>query len=315
MVARRGRAGRLDRSPSGLRPVADSRWPAWAGGILVLLVAVAAHAGTPGLPFLALGSGARSAALAEAMTAVPDPEAAAANPAALAARGRGTVSLTHGAWIQGIDHDAMSLVRTWGTAVVGASAQLVQADGLERRTGPSAAPLGTFGVYEGSAGMTAALGWRGGIRLGVGARLVRQAVGTETANGAGIDLGGLYPLDRVGLTVAASLLNLGAMSNLGQEATPLPRSVRLGLAYTGLPRLLATAELQNTRGSGSTGHLGAEFAAHPRLALRAGYQTGESRDLSAGLGVQVGRWALDYAYLPFDHGLGEAHRLGIQLSR
>lgn len=287
---------------------------AWACGMVALFIASAASAGTPGLPFLALGSGARGAALAEAMAAVPDPEAASANPAALAARGHHTIGLTHGSWIQGVDHDCLSLVRPWGGAVVGVAAQLAQADGLEQRTGPSVEPLGTFGVYEGSADLTAALGWRGGIRMGAGARLVRQAVGTETANGLGIDLGVLCPL-RAGLAVGAALRNLGAMNDLGQKAAPLPRSARLGVAYTGVPRLLASAELQRTRGSGATGHLGAEYAAHPRLALRAGYQTGDSRGLSAGLGVQVGPWSLDYAYLPFDHGLGEAHRLGLQLSR
>jgi hypothetical protein len=198
--------------------------------------------------------------------------------------------------------------------MVGVAAQLAQADGLERRTGPSIEPLGAFGVYEGSAGLTAALDWRGGIRAGIGARLVRQAVGTETANGLGIDLGVLCPL-RADLAVGLALRNLGAMNDLGREATPLPRSARLGIAYAGVPRLLASAELQQTRGSGATGHLGAEYTAHPRLVLRAGYQTGDSRGLSAGLGIQAGPWSLDYAFLPFDHGLGEAHRLGLLLSR
>jgi hypothetical protein len=44
------------------------------------------------------------------------------------------------------------------------------------------------------------------------------------------------------------------------------------------------------------------------LALRLGYETGyESRGFTAGLGFCYSIVQLDYAYVPFSLGLGEAH--------
>jgi len=282
--------------------------------ILLLLLPLQAAATSAGLPFLRLSSGARGAALAEAVVALPDVEAASANPAGLRADGQRTIAFTHGAWIQSIDHDYLSAVfggqrSTWAIA-----AQLSQADDLERRTGPTAAPLGRFGVYDGAVGLTYAHTWRPNLRLGATARLIRQAIATRTASGAAIDLGGLYSMgDHLHLGLAVR--NLGGMSALVESATQLPRSGRLGLSYTGLSRLLVSGEIQRARGSASSLHLGAEWTPTRRLTLRAGYQTTDSRHLAAGLGLKSDRWSVDYAFVPFDSGLGEAHRLSLQLHR
>jgi len=47
--------------------------------------------------------------------------------------------------------------------------------------------------------------------------------------------------------------------------------------------------------------------------LRTGYQHTENRNLSAGLGLVTGRWIIDYAYVPFSSGLGDAHRITLLL--
>jgi len=282
--------------------------------LLLLILPLQVAAETVGMPFLRLNAGARGAALAEGVAALPDAEAASANPAALRADGRRTFAFTHAAWIQSIRHDYLAALFAGERSIWAFTAQLSQADDLERRTGPTAAPLGRFGVYDGAVGLSYARAWTARLRLGATVRLIRQAIATRTATGGAFDLGALRSIgDHLHLGFAVR--NLGGMSGLGESATSLPRSGRLGLSYTGLPHLLVSGEIQRARGSSTSLHLGAEWTATRRLTLRAGYQTTDSRHLSAGLGLKSERWSVDYAFVPFDSGLGEAHRLSLQLHR
>ncbi|MEE3258281.1 MAG: PorV/PorQ family protein [Candidatus Latescibacterota bacterium] len=275
---------------------------------------IAAHAA--GLPSLRLSGGARSAALAEAATALPDAQAL--NPAALQTHGK-SAAFSHGAWIQDISQDYLHLTWTRGQGVWGLSGQLWQTDDLERRTGPSAEPLGRFGVYEGAAGLSYAR-TMDRMRLGLRLKFIRQSISTQNASGGAADLGLVYALN-THLHLGATLRNLGGMGQLDRHETDLPLEIRLGFAYAGrvskmgaarsdaAPRLLLAFAAQQARGGDLTLHLGGEYRAGERLRLRAGYQNAENRSLSAGLGLITGRWVVDYAYVPFSSGLGNAHRL------
>ena len=102
------------------------------------------------------------------------------------------------------------------------------------------------------------------------------------------------------------------MEALDQEATPLPRTLALALVYTGLGPLLLSLDGQRAGGRASA-HLGGEWAAFPALLLRGGYQTADTRGLALGVGLRQEHWTLDYAFVPFARGLGEAHRLSLHL--
>jgi hypothetical protein len=265
-----------------------------------------------GLPFLRLSSGARGSALGEAVTALRDLEATSYNPAALEAPGTRGVSIGHSEWIQDIRHEYLALVARRGRGTLGLVGAFSQADDLERRTGPTTRPLGSFGVYNSVIGVGYARDWSPVLRLGVGFKVVRQTIFTASANGAALDIGALYRL-RPELQVAAAARNLGTMGKLLSASTELPAEVRLGVAYQGPRQLLLALDLRRVRGTASSLHLGPEFPVQQRLALRAGYQTTDSRDLSLGLGLNAGPWTIDYAFVPFGSGLGEAHRVGVRL--
>ncbi len=267
---------------------------------------IASHAA--GLPSLRLSGGARAQALAEAATALPDAQAL--NPAALQTHGK-SAAFSHGAWIQDISQDYLHLTWTRGQGVWGLSDQLWQTDDLERRTGPSAEPLGRFGVYEGAAGLSYAR-TMDRMRLGLRLKFIRQSISTQNASGGAADLGLVYDLN-THLRLGATLRNLGGMGQLDRRETDLPLEARLGAAYTGHKRLLIAFAAQQARGGDLTLHLGGEYRVGERLRLRAGYQSAENRNLSAGLGLVAGRWVVDYAYVPFSSGLGDAHRLTLLL--
>ncbi len=265
-----------------------------------------------GLTYLQLPAGARAAALAEAGVALPDAAALSANPAALQSAGR-TVGLSHSEWVQDIHHDYLTMLWGGGQRVLGLSLQLSHAGQLEHRTGPSAEPLGEFGVYEGALNLAYARSWSPQLRLGLNLKLLRQSVYTATATGAALDLGLLYQL-RPDLRLGAAARQLGRMNELEEEATPLPRTLAAGLVYTGLARLLFSGELRHAD-EGATLHLGAEWQAASQLALRGGYQSAEGRGLGLGLGLKREAWALDYAFVPLSADLGNTHRLSFYLHR
>jgi hypothetical protein len=276
--------------------------------LLAVLLALPAVIEAAGLPSLRLSGGARAAGLAEAVTALPDVQTP--NPAALESHGR-SFAFSHGAWIQDISQDFLHLAWVRGHSVWGLSGQLWQTDDLERRTGPSVEPLGRFGVYEGAAGLTYARRMDP-LRLGLQLKFIHQSISSENASGGAIDLGLIYDLNP-SLRLGAALRNLGGINALDLEETDLPLEFRLGAAFAGPRHLLITCEAQKARDADLTFHLGGEYPVGQHLRLRGGYQSAENRNISAGLGLEAGRWVVDYAYVPFRSGLGDAHRLSLRL--
>ena len=276
--------------------------------LLIALLTLPSALAAVGLPSLRQGSGARAAALADAETALFAVQAL--NPAARQSRGR-SVAFNHQASIQNIRHNHLHLTQPRGRGTWGLSAQLWQANGLERRTGPSAEPLGHFGVYEGAIGLSYARQMER-TSLGLQLKFIRQSIFTQNASGLAADLGMMCDV-LASLRLGATVRNLGRMNRLDRRETDLPLEARFGAAYVGRTDMLVAVEAQKARGDDLTLHLGGEYRAGEHLRLRAGYQTTENRSLSAGLGLVAERWVIDYAYVPFGSGLGDAHWLSLQL--
>ena len=240
------------------------------------------------LPFLRLSSGARGSALGEAVTALTDLEAMTYNPAALTASGSRGASIGHSEWVQDIRHEYLALVAPRGPGTLALTGAFSEADGLERRTGPSTLPLGDFGVYDSVVGVGYARDWRPRLRLGVGVKMVRQTIFTKTASGVAADLGALYRV-KPELQIAGAVRNLGAMGKLVSESTDLPVEARIGAAYHGPGQLLVVMDLQRVRHTGTSLHVGTEYAvstpARPEGGLPNDGQSGSVRWARGQLGL------------------------------
>lgn len=280
--------------------------------ILALLAPMLVSAQTAGFPSLRLSGSARPAGMADLSAALSGPEAT--NPAALSSTTARAYAFSHNAWIGDINQQHLHLVRQSARSAWALRAQVWQADELEYRTGPSSQPLGTFGAYDLAAGIVYARSLSSGIRLGGQLKLLRQSISTQSATGYGVDMGLLYPLSDH-LLAGAALLNAGAMNELDRLATPLPTEVRIGLIYDGVQGVLLGLDLQKARETDPSLHLGSQYWAQEFLALRLGYQTAENRGLSGGMRIRVRSWTIDYAYMPFSDGLGQAHQLSLQFNR
>lgn len=278
--------------------------------LLVALLTLPTALAAAGLPSLRQGGGAKAAALAGAATALFSAQSL--NPAARQSRGR-SVAFNHQVSIQNIRHNQLHLTQARGPSTWGLSAQLLHDGDLERRTGPSTEPLGRFGVHEGAVGLSYARKLER-TRLGVQLKFIRQSIFTQNASGVAADFGLVFDV-AARLRLGATVRNLGRMNRLDRRETDLPLEARIGVAFVGRADMRVAVEAQKARGDDLTLHLGGEFRAGERLRLRAGYQNAENRGLAAGLGLVGKHWVIDYAYVPFGAGWGDAHWVSLQLER
>jgi hypothetical protein len=133
------------------------------------------------------------------------------------------------------------------------------------------------------------------------------------------DLGCRYEISDPGLTAAVSLQNIGFTGKMDAEKIRLPKTARAGLAYI-LPLALynsswlVAADFVHILDAKSHINLGTEILPVPALALRLGYQTGfEDKNISAGVGIKINRFSVDYAYVPFDRNLGNTQRFSLSV--
>ncbi|MCY3767531.1 MAG: PorV/PorQ family protein [Gemmatimonadetes bacterium] len=280
--------------------------------LLVLGSTGRADASGKGAGFVLLreGVGARAEAMGGAYTAVArDQTAAAWNPAGIGALTGKDFLVTHHSSFQEIQQIYGGWAYGNGRSGVALSLGIYSVGGIEARTGPSAQPQGTFGIYEIIAGLTYAKRIKPGFYAGATVRALHESIGPEQASGFSVDLGLLYRFGMKGLIAGASYRNLGRMEVMDTQRTPLPGTFRAGIAWRA-KWLTGSLDLSAPR-HGSVGvHTGVELRVKGALCLRAGYRTGHDiRDWSFGFGIQPGSWRMEYAYVPAALGLDGSHRL------
>lgn len=290
--------------------------------ILIALLAPASVDGADlresGLVLLTEPVGARSAALSGAMTAVTDDQTAVyANPSSVALMSRKDFVISHHSTIAGIRQIRSGWGYGNGSRGVGLSLGIHTAGGIEARTGPTTNPIGTFNLFEFNAAFSYAQRLSGDLFGGFTARFLHEDLEAARASGFALDLGLAWRPADGPIALGASALHLGRMDAFEVERSALPREFRVGAAWTtvapdGRHHILLTSDVRVPR-FGDTGVLiGAEYAPVPAIALRAGYQTGhDTRSFSYGIGLTRRNWRIDYAFVPTDLGLEDAHRITI----
>ncbi len=259
----------------------------------------------------------RSAALGEATVAWPVlGDAAWVNPAGLAGARQG-VGFVHGRWIADIRSTAFEGRKRTARGTLLLFGDVVNVPGLERRVTASAEPLGTFSVHQLQAGAGFGSVFRGAVAVGLAAKWIYEKIHLVDGGTVALDFGVATVKPVAGFRLGASIRNLGPGYKLGSDTVDLPATVSVGLnRNVGLlgraDALRAWMAWRKIRGEDSHFALGAELRLPGGLDLRAGYQSGyESRGVSLGAGLRLGRARLDYALVPFQNDLGQAHLVGL----
>jgi hypothetical protein len=234
------------------------------------------------------------------------------NPAALAFSA-GQIGATHIDWIGDTRMEQLALA-LGGTRRVrlGLSSHLVTTDDIQSRTGPTA-PLGDFEVRDFGFGMSAAMELGPSWALGLTARFLRQQVFTDDASTIGFDVGVMW-LQSSRLRLGASVNNLGSSLSWGDIlSVPLPRSFRAGGSFKIGSTLMVAGDVWSIRDRDARGTVGVEWQPTPVLLIRSGYLAGsDSRNISAGFGLNWREIGFDYAIVPLSNDLGVTHRVGIR---
>ena len=285
--------------------------------------AINENAGTTGFNSLKIAVGARPTALGGAFAGVVgDLECTHWNPAGLLGLpGRAaTISLTQ--YLVDTQAGFLSVAfpgpkRVWGFSLNYFSA------GEMRHTDEEGADLGTFSAADLAAYATLAQRvWNDRLTLGLNLKTVYSSIGEFSSDAYMVDIGVLAPTPISGMTMGASLSNLGAVRSgySGGSKDSLPVNIRLGLAHrpahTPLP-LVVLADLNVPNDNDPYLALGVEFRVGGGLYLRPGYSTrqvgsegNESLGPTGGAGFLVQGYRLDYAFSSLPD-LGDVHRLAL----
>ncbi|HSG27737.1 MAG TPA: PorV/PorQ family protein [Candidatus Krumholzibacterium sp.] len=283
--------------------------------------AAAADPGTSGFMFLRLGNGARAGGMGEAYTAVSD-EATSIywNPAGMASVEGVEMNVTHSEWLLDIRFEQVSVVNEMLGGAVGLGFTGVYYGDMDRYGEfPSLTPDGTFAPYDLALSAGYARDILPNLSAGAAVKLIYEKIDFESATGYAFDFGLTHKSRIEGLTLAASMLNLGPEAKFVEERFYPPFQLRLGGAWqkeneTLRGRLILAADAVFPNDGDSKMHMGMEYTYDRRLAVRLGYKSGyHVQGATMGLGVFYRNLRFDYAYGAISDELGDIHRFSINL--
>lgn len=302
-----------------------SRKTVLLAAVLFMTMTTFASAGEPGssgFTFLRLGNGARAGGMGEAFTAVADDATSIYwNPAGMAGVEEVELNLTHTEWLMDIRFEQVTVVNEmWGGAA-GISFTGLYYGSIDRYGEyPTLTPDGTFSPYD----MAFSLGYAKDIipnlALGAAFKIIYSKIDFESATGYAFDFGVTHRSKIEGLTLAASLLNLGPQTSFVEEKFYPPFQLRLGGAYEIRKEalhggLILASDVVFPNDNDTKVHFGLEYTYERLLMVRFGYKSGyDVQGATMGAGIAWKSLRFDYAYMPIDFELGDAHRFSLTVS-
>lgn len=295
----------------------NTTWSAYglAAALAVLAVVPTKAAGTAGAQFLKIAASARAVALGDATGATStDVSATQGNPAGLVNVQALQFTASHNDGLVDTQHQFFAAAKPVGRNVFGVSVVRMDFGDIERYSATDARE-GSFDAGSLAAGITMARSLHDNLSLGMTVKLVQESIAGEGASTFAGDLGLVWKNN--GWDLGAALQNVGPGLKFVDEEADLPSTARLSAARRLFQDKMTVAlEASLPRDNDFSLHAGAEYNVTNLLALRGGYVTtpGNAPDLGAlvgvtgGLGVNLGRFSLDYGIRPFGD-LGMSHRL------
>ncbi|MCS7013346.1 MAG: PorV/PorQ family protein [Chloroherpetonaceae bacterium] len=271
-----------------------------------------------GLSFLQVGVTAREQALAN--TGVASAQSAAANyynSALLSASEKSGILFSQSFWLLDTYASYVATKFNFGQSALGVSLFWLTVSNIPIRLRPTPTPEGTFAAQNLAASVAYSQNLTDKLAIALTGKFLFERIFIDDATGFAVDISGLFrPLQ--GLTLGASLQNVGAMNALASESTRLPALLRIGAAYQlMLPTVESSLILEANAVSvfSDAAHLsvGAEYMFRELLWLRIGAMLGNAaRNFSAGVGIKWASIVFDYAFIPFTSQLGSANILTLQ---
>ena len=277
-------------------------------------VLFAQSAGESGLSFLKFGFGARNVAMSDlGVVSANDLTALNYNPSLLALNNKTQLSFSHNSLFQDLSSEMFAgSFSVFGLPIaVGINTTTIA--NIEVRTNPGD-PQSLFSAHYFSGSISTAYEIANNIFAGATVKYLYENLFTDDANGLGFDFGVSYLGFIDGLSLGAAIRNIGSMNELRSQSTKLPTDLRIGAAYnynisnSKFDFTFLTGYQKYLEQTDSHLHLGGEILYDNMFSLRAGFASGyDSKNISAGFGVNWKGINLDYAFVPYKYGLGDSH--------
>ncbi|MCJ7553385.1 MAG: PorV/PorQ family protein [Ignavibacteriaceae bacterium] len=287
--------------------------------IISSVAVLAQSSGNTGLSFLKFGFGARNIAMGDAGTvAANDITSLFYNPSKLASFKNSEVFFMHNEWIQDVRSEVIGIRSTIFGIPLALGFNVTTLSDIEVRTRPGE-PDTKFDANYFYGSLSTGFNLNEDLAVGGTIKYLYEGILSDEATGYAFDIGAEYQLPYEGLSVSTAVRNLGSMNDLRLEKTKLPAEIRFGPAYNfkvnNVKLDITTVAEYHKYFDTDDNHfnVGAEFLYDNLIALRGGYQSGyESRDFTFGVGLKWGNLNFDYAFLPFQLGLGSANLYSLQ---
>lgn len=291
--------------------------------LLVLITAFTSNyaqtAGESGLAFLKIGFGARNIAMGNAGSVFSNGVTSQFyNPAKLAYNEDKELIVMHNNWIQDINSDVIGATTKILGLRIGVGVNITSVNDIEVRTKPGEAQA-KFDAKFFSGSISTGFEIYNGIKFGVTYKYLYEQFLINEAKGYAWDFGLDYKTQIPNLSVSLVIKNLGSMEALVNEGTVLPREVAAGINYfIDVPEhelnFIVGGEIQRfTKSDINHINVGGEAMYKNLVAVRMGYQSGyDSRSFTYGFGLMWNNLTFDFAYVPFQQGLGNANLFSLR---
>lgn len=288
------------------------------------------EAQSSGLDFLNIGPNTRSLSLGEAVTALPmGGSSIYTNPANLAMDTTSTLTADYTLWVADLynSHIAVNLKQDHNQSLAFGLLNS-SSDNFEARSAPGPSD-GSFSVNYLSVSGAYAKAFSN-LSVGAAAHFIREEYFVNHASGYSFNVGvSSYWLEGR-LRAGASVLSVGQMNKLSNQATELPTNLRAGVVAElfqfippknkNLPVLVTLygdyinlLEDQSRNEENSFFNLGLSFDVAQLIEIRGGYKVGNTdRKIAFGIGLDTQSLSFNYSMIPFETGFGTAHSIGIE---
>jgi hypothetical protein len=271
--------------------------------------------GTEGASFLNIPVGARPAALGSGYTALAtDAYAPTWNPAGLGFIDTNELAGQHLSYLESIHYEYLSFVHPLArrpfaregdrsTAGIGGSIQYLGSGDIPG-TNMDGQSIGDFSSYYAAYSVAYGQSLSEKLSLGLTGKWINAKISDVSANAFAFDFGALYRATHR-LHLASTLTNVGTRMKFLSQKDSLPMSWHVAAAYLLHPQILVTTEAEYRKNGMPVWHMGTEWRPIEAVAIRAGYRTDTTKELSplagftTGIGLKLKGQEFSYAWLPY----------------
>ncbi len=286
----------------------------------VLIFADATQIGTTANNFLKILPPAKPAALGEAYVATGDDvNSVFYNPAGLGKTMLSDISFTHIEWFQAMRYESFALLLPFEFGNMAFSLNYMSIPAMDKTVIDASYPLGynkigSISPYAFNGIISYSTEFSDNLFIGANLKILDYAIDPSNSAGSALsamlDLGLVYDIGLLpGLSTGIVFKNVGLETKFVSEGFMQPITARLGLGYAN-SFLNLEADAEYVSDNDINYGLGGGVTVFDVLSLRAGWKGGTINQFTAGAGLLIGGFAIDYAYVPYTtDDLGMTHRL------